>query len=163
MSADIIDSEVEDFLSGLKDEDGAATEGIQGGAAAAQSVGGAASPAAGRSSTQRRQEKRLRVNWRVAMICGEGPAARTFFGKALDISLDGMSINCADNVNYQGTARVMLEIPTYATCGSNTFVEVQSKPIYSVLSGGCFQIGVQFLSFLNGSKSVLELHLNSLH
>ncbi len=163
MSADI-DAEVDDFMAGLTMGNGQDDEAEAAGNAEAVSASALAhDKAAARASVQRRQESRQRVNWRVALLCNSGDGERTYYGKAQDISLDGMSILSTVNIHHQGLARLLLEIPTHGSCGSDTFIEVQTKPIYSVLSGGQFQIGLQFMSFVNGSKSILEMHLNKLH
>lgn len=155
-----IDSEVDDFMAGLSmgendDTDEMANLSFEANASEA------ASQLAAKKSLQRRQESRARVNWRVALLSNDGAQQRTFFGKAKDISLEGMSILFDENVQHQGLSRLMVEIPSPGGA-SDTFVEIQSKPIYSVLSAGYFQVGMQFVSFINGGKSVLESHLNRL-
>lgn len=165
-----IDSEVEDFMAGLSQDaqdsvvgfaddetDAVASESFE------ENASKSASKAASKNNLQRRQESRLRVNWRVALLCNDGVQQRTIFGKAKDISLEGMSILFDENLQHQGVSRLLLEIPSHVGGAGDVFVEIQSKPIYSVLSAGSFQVGMQFMSFANGGKSVLELQLNRLN
>jgi hypothetical protein len=111
-------------------------------------------------SPSRRQLVRRYISWRVALVLGEGACGKIFYGKAYDISLEGMSFRSDCNIRCSGEVRLILEVPASGAHGRQVFIESRSKVVYSVLSSGAFQIGLKFNRFVGNGRALLEAELS---
>lgn len=161
--SEVIDAEVEDFLAGAGEEafdemdetgDEPASAGVDDSVAVQAPV-----PAKKIVETRRQQERRY-ISWRVALVCGEGAAAKIFYGKACDITLEGMSFRSEHNISFPGEALLLLEIPAVSPQFIGSFIEIRSQQVYAVLSGGVFQIGLKFNTFIGNGRSLLTAQLH---
>lgn len=107
----------------------------------------------------RRLQERRYISWRVALVLGEGACGKIFYGKAYDISLEGMSFRSDSNIRCSGEVRLILEVPASGVHGRQVFIESRAKVVYSVLSSGAFQIGLKFNRFVGNGRALLEAEL----
>lgn len=162
--SEVIDSEIEDFLAGAEDspiDDSAdEMEGIEDEFRAAGAAEKKPTQATGVKVVEsRRQLERRHINWRVALIQDDGVIPKVFYGKGYDLTMEGMSIRSDSNLSFSGEVRLLLEVPS-SSSSAYSFIEARSKVIYSVLSGGCFQIGLKFNEFAGTGRSLLAAQFN---
>lgn len=164
--SETIDSEVEDFLAQSSDDSLDEVD-LVGDAFVSEGSDEKENPATPTTQAKgkmlmpsRRQQERRYVNWRVALVQGEGALGKIFYGKSYDISMDGMSFRSDCNIHCSGEVRLILEIPKTATHARQVFIESRCKVVYSVLSSGVFQIGLKFNRFIGDGHALLEAELS---
>jgi hypothetical protein len=120
----------------------------------------AANPSASQGSSAERQHERMQVDWRFALQCGDPKKPHTFHGRAANISMGGVGLQCDNNIPFRDDARLFLLMPAISCGEKEQIIEVRSRIIYSILSGRSFQVGLKFLEFYGDSKAILAKRIS---
>ncbi|MGE5026857.1 MAG: PilZ domain-containing protein [Betaproteobacteria bacterium] len=110
--------------------------------------------------TEMRSYERLLVNWRIAIVYEGGKGKSTYYGRAHDLSMGGVSIYCDHNIFFEESVILLLAIPPLTTGRRERILEIHSKMVYTVLTRRGFRVGLRFLEFKPGEKKLLEERVN---
>lgn len=110
--------------------------------------------------TDMRSHKRLLVNWRMAIVYEGGKKKSTFYGRAHDLSMGGVSIYCDHNIFFEEPVILLLALPSRIIGHRERILEIHSQMVYTVLTRRGFRVGLRFLGFKPGEKKLLEERMN---
>jgi hypothetical protein len=106
--------------------------------------------------TDLRSTERLLVNWRMAIVYEGGTGKSSFFGRAHDLSMGGVSIYCDYNIFFEKSVILLLALPPLNTAQKERILEIHSQMMYTVLTRRGFRVGLKFLGFKSGERKLLE-------
>lgn len=106
--------------------------------------------------TDKRSYERLLVNWRMAIVYEGGKGKSTFYGRAHDLSMGGVSIYCDHNIFFEKSVILLLALPPLNTANREHILEIHCQMVYTVLTRRGFRVGLKFLGFKPGEKKLLE-------
>lgn len=110
--------------------------------------------------TDLRAHERLLVNWRMAIVYEGGKGKKTYFGRAHDLSMGGVSIYCDHNIFFEESVILLLAVPPIVMGRKERILEIHSQMVYTVLTRRGFRVGLKFLGFKPGEKKLLEDRVN---
>jgi hypothetical protein len=110
--------------------------------------------------TDMRSHERLLVNWRMAIVYEGGKGKKTFFGRAHDLSMGGVSIYTDHNIFFEESVILLLAVPPLIMGRRERILEIHSQMVYTVLTRRGFRVGLKFLGFKPGEKKLLEERVN---
>ena len=105
-----------------------------------------------------RASPRYMVDWKIALVFGEGTGKLTFRGRTFDLSMHGTAMLTHANVFSKSPVTILLAPPPLRRVDSNKVIEIQAQQAYSVYSGSlsCFRLGFKFIRFKGDGKHILE-------
>jgi hypothetical protein len=106
-----------------------------------------------------RSHRRYLVKWKIAIVYEGGSGKRTYYGRINDISLGGLSVHCDHNIFYEDKVILLLMMPPLTVGAKPKILEIGCRMIYTILSQQEFRIGLEFLNFRKGEKSLLSERL----
>jgi len=109
--------------------------------------------------TSVREYPRYLVRWRIAIVYEGSCGGKTFYGRANDICMGGMSVLCDHNIFFENEVTLLLALPPLSPREKEKILEISSRMVYTVLSNQSFRVGLKFLSFKEGEKKLLENRL----
>lgn len=107
-----------------------------------------------------RTHERLLVNWRMAIVYEGGKGRKTYFGRAHDLSMGGVSIYTDHNIFFEESVILLLAVPPIIMGHKERILEIHSQMVYTVLTRRGFRVGLKFLGFRPGEKKLLEDRVN---
>ncbi len=109
---------------------------------------------------ERRVCQRYPVDWKAALVSDEMAQQQIFYGRVSEVSLDGMSFLCDQNI-FSGDDDGMLSIPPLVSGGKEKIIEVGGRMTYTVLAASIqqFRVGVQFAVFKGDGQIALRDYL----
>lgn len=110
--------------------------------------------------TDMRSHERLLVNWRMAIVYEGGKGKSTFYGRAHDLSMGGVSIYCDHNIFFEESVILLLALPPLIVGHRERILEIHSQMVYTVLTRRGFRVGLKFLGFKPDEKKLLEERVN---
>lgn len=118
-------------------------------------------PKAEEPHAEMRAHERMLVNWRIAIVYEGGKVKSTFYGRAHDLSLGGVSIYCDHNIFFQQAVILLLALPPLNVGQRERILEIHCKMVYTVLARRGFRVGLKFISFKPGEKKLLKERINN--
>ena len=105
-----------------------------------------------------RASPRYMVDWKIALVFGEGTEKLTFQGRTFDLSMHGTAMLTHDNVFSRAPVTILLAPPPLRTAYRKKVIEIQAHQAYSVYSGSlsCFRLGFKFIRFKGDGEHILE-------
>jgi len=117
-------------------------------------------PKPGDLHTDMRSHERALVNWRMAIVYEGGKAKSTFYGRAHDLSIGGVSIYCDYNIFFEKSVILLLALPPINTAQRERILEIHCQMMYTVLTRRGFRVGLKFLEFNPGERNLLQERMN---
>ncbi|GAB7127323.1 hypothetical protein JCM19000A_18300 [Silvimonas sp. JCM 19000] len=108
--------------------------------------------------SNKRNEARYLVNWRVAIVYQDKDSHLSFRGRAFDIGMGGFSLHSDYSLPVSDRVTVLISVPAAAAGMRARIVEVKSRVVYTVLSSEFdgFRTGVYFTEFKGDGEALLK-------
>ncbi|BBP00099.1 PilZ domain-containing protein [Sulfuriferula nivalis] len=104
---------------------------------------------------ERRQEPRIAVNWRAAIMFKAAKGPLRVFGYVRDISLSGMRVECDQTIATTQPVHIMIEIPSKDPQYETDVIQVHAIIRNSILSQNMYRMGLQITDFVGDAKLVI--------
>lgn len=111
--------------------------------------------------SNKRNEARYLVNWRVAIVYQDSESHLSFRGRAFDIGMGGFSLHSDYSLPVSDRVTVLISVPPPAPGLRPRIIEVKSRVVYTVLSSEFdgFRTGVYFSEFKGDGEAALKNNL----
>ncbi|MFA5170003.1 MAG: PilZ domain-containing protein [Sulfuriferula sp.] len=104
---------------------------------------------------ERRQEPRLSVSWRAALMFNTAKGPLRVFGYIKDISVSGLRVECDQTIITTQPVHIIIEIPSKDPQYEADVIQIYAAIRNSILSQDKYRLGLQITDFLGDAKLVL--------
>lgn len=110
---------------------------------------------------ERRQQPRVFVNWRTAIMFKTRQETIRVFGRTRDASASGVCIECEQTIITAGPVIVMIELPSKIAHAPPEVIQFSAEIKNYILAQDKYRIGIQIIEFHGNSETRMQMQLRS--